>query len=67
MSRALVAAALSQGQPRTALQLFADGLRAASTLPVAEQLELAIGVAEEAAIGAKDFLAARVLRAGARD
>ena len=61
MTRALVAVALSEGQARTAVQLLANGLRAASTLPATQQLELAVGVAGEAALAAKDFVAARVL------
>ena len=61
MTRALVAVAISERQPWTALTLIASGVRAASTLPATHQLELAIGVAEEVVVAAKDFVAARVL------
>ncbi len=65
MTRALVAAALAQGQTRTALQLIGNGLRTASSLPVAQQLELAIGVVAEAAAEATNYDSWSVL--GARD
>ncbi len=65
MTRALVAAALAQGQTRTALQLIGNGLRTASSLPVAQQLELAIGVVAEAAAEARNYVSWSVL--GARD
>ena len=59
MTRALVAAALAQGQTRTALQLIGNGLRTAMSLPAAQQVELAIGVAEEAAAEVKAFVFGR--------
>lgn len=65
MTRALVAAALAQGQMRTALQLIGNGLRTASSLPVTQQLELAIGVVAEAAAEARSFVSWSML--GARD
>ncbi len=60
MTRALVAAAIAQGQPRTALQFVADGVRSARVLPPAEQFELAIGVVEEAATELKQLVLGRV-------
>jgi len=56
VTRALVAAAIAQGQTRTALDLIANGFRTARSLPAAQQVELAIGVAEEAAAEVKAFV-----------
>ncbi len=65
MTRALVGAALSQGQSRTALRLIANALLAASRLPHEQQFELAAGVVAEAASEVSEFVSARVVGAGA--
>ncbi len=47
VARALIGASISQGDPRTALRLLGNALRTASSLPVADQLELVQCVLEE--------------------
>ncbi len=61
ITRALVAAALAQRQPRMALQLIANGIQSARALPPAQQFDLAIGVVEEAAAEMKRLFVVRVL------
>ena len=65
MTRALVLAAISQGQPTTALQLLANGIRTATALPALEQLDLVLGVVQEAGAEVKPFVVARVPGMGA--
>ena len=65
MTRALVLAAISQGQPKTALQLLASGIRTATALPALEQLDLVMGVVLEAGAEVKHFVVARVPGMGA--
>ncbi len=65
MTRALVLAAIFQGQPKMALQLLAKGIRTATALPVLEQLDLVLGVVQEAAAEVKPFVVARAPGMGA--
>jgi hypothetical protein len=65
MTRALVLAAIFQGQPKMALQLLANGIRTATALPALEQLDLVLGVVQEAAAEVKPFVVARAPGMGA--
>ena len=66
VTRALIGASISQGDPRTALRLLGNALRTASSLPVADQLELVHGVLEELRDEITHLFVAAIPTTGAR-
>ena len=66
VTRALIGASIAQGDPRTALRLLGNALRTASSLPVADQLELVQGVLEELRDEITHFFVAAIPARGAR-